>query len=94
MSSAISAPVHSRGLYLPPVAGYLIAFYLDRCATGFGSGGAWRDSWPGVAGPVQTVGFDAGSIRLRVVIERCDRRQARATRPPNGLSAGGEFRLR
>lgn len=64
-----SATVRSRGLYLPPVAGYLIAFYLDRCAAGFAPDGPWRDCWPGVAGPVLTFGFDAGSVRLRLVIE-------------------------
>jgi len=65
-----AATVRSRGLYLPPVTGYLIAFYLDRCAAGFGPDGPWRDSWSSVAGPVLTFGFDAGPVRLRVVVER------------------------
>lgn len=70
MPSTSAAPVHSRGLYLPPVAGWLIALHLDRCADGFRPGGPWRDRWRGCFGMVRTLGFDAGRLRLRLVIER------------------------
>jgi hypothetical protein len=56
------------GLVLPPVMGWQVGLYLDRCPAGFSPVGLWRDSWR--AGRVRTLGLDLLGVRLRVVLER------------------------
>lgn len=74
MPETISALVHTRSLYLPPIAGWLIAAHVDRCRDGFRPVGLWRYHWGGAVGLVRTFGVDAGVLRLRVVIEPQPRR--------------------
>ena len=63
--------VRTQSVYLPSIAGWLLALHVDRCKGGFSSVGGWRDCWPGAGGcPVRTLGVDLGPVRVRVVIER------------------------
>jgi len=62
--------VRTRSVYLPPIAGWLVALRVDHCEGGFSHGGVWRDCWPGAgARPVRTLGVDLGLARVRVVLE-------------------------
>jgi hypothetical protein len=63
-----TAALVSYGLALPPLLGWQLAGYLDRCPGGFGPVGLWRDSWG--AGRVRTLGIDLLVVRVRVVLER------------------------
>lgn len=65
-----SNPVATRGVWLPPLAGFELAFYLDHCGQGFDCGLLWRDQWPGSRGStVRVIGSDLGPIRLRLVLQ-------------------------
>jgi hypothetical protein len=63
-----NAAVVIRGLALPPVLGWQLAGYCDRCPAGFGPAGLWHDSWG--ASRVRTLGLDLGGVRLRLMLER------------------------
>lgn len=75
----------SRALYLPPLAGYLIALYAEgfQASMADNRGPAlWRDCWAGSFGMVRIWGADVGRWRWRLVAEPCppNRRQpAKAT---------------
>lgn len=82
MNEAVSVTVKTRGLYLPPLAGYLCSLYLDTCPAGFCPAAVWRDRWRGAAGIVRTWGADAACVRFRLVIE--------GSRQHFGIGASGQ----
>lgn len=63
----IGEAVKTWGAWLPPVAGFELAAYVDRCAAGFDSGPIWWDRRDGPRGAVTwALGCDAGRLRFRL----------------------------
>ena len=57
--------ITSIGLVLPALLGHELAAYIDRSAAPFG-----RGFWSFTEGRTTTYGLDAGSFRLRLVVDR------------------------
>lgn len=65
-----AALVRTCAVHLPPIAGRLLAVYLDCCPSApFCSGLFWCDQWRGCFGMVRVFGADAAGLRFRLVIE-------------------------
>lgn len=57
--------ITTNGLVLPALLGRELAAYIDRSAAPFG-----RGFWSFTKGRTTTYGLDAGSFRLRLVVDR------------------------